>query len=298
MLMVCLTNLAACGDKGDEISNQTSIPKISKIYLLGSSTLENMSSSMKEIGDEENYNVENLAKGGEKIYSTCIRIGALSGTVKFLNTTLVSNSKNYFIADWPIDQNLKSFETSILNIKGNISIDEKGYYFKFSNVKDTNIENMVYYPIKTEINNFEKNSFFIVNLGKNNLYSSDTGINTTNYIIDKNKECISYIQENYSKKIIVLGFFTTTNANADLINKVNELNLFWKSNYDYFYDVKNYIESNQVWLDTNISPNNNDYTSQKDQKLPMSLSQDVLHVNDKLNYSISKNIFKIIKTYK
>ncbi len=92
-----------------------------------------------------------------------------------------------------------------------------------------------------------------------------------------------------------MGFFTTTQPSQGLIDKVNFVNNSLSKTYlNHYFDLKKYIENEEVWKDTNIAPSSNDIKNQKNQYVPLSLSKDMYHVNEKTNVAISNKLINLI----
>lgn len=285
--------LQACGGGSSSEVQPAPNPNIANrdAYVLGSSTMEYMNNALTQAATENHYNLYNYAKGGEYLYSMCLRVGAFPGTIKFKNENLIANSKNYVTADWPFDPSLKTFDVEIDKIKGQIGVDQNGYYFTFNTIANTVIDPSLSYPIQSLFPKIDPKSLFIVNLGKNNLLGSDPILSSPQYVIEKSSECINWIDQNLSHNIIVVGFFTSTHPSEALINKVNLVNTALSKTYSHhFFDLKAYVEGQQIWQDTKITPNNEDLLSQKSQTLPLILSKDGIHVNEQANIAISKKI--------
>lgn len=291
-LIFVFTALQGCGG-GNSSSAVTpsNTQEKREIYVLGSSTMEYMNIALTDAANKKNYNLYNYAKGGEYLYSMCLRIGAFPGTVKFNNAQLIANSKNYFTTDWPYDASLKTFDVEINNIKGQIGVDTKGYYFLYNDSKNITIDINASYPIHSLFPKINKNSIFIVNLGKNNLLGNDPILSTPEYVINKSTECINWIDQNLTHNIVTVGFLTSTTPSSTLISKVNTVNDYLSQKYTtHYFDLKSYFQGDQIWSDTQISPNSNDILSQKNQMIPISLSKDAVHVNEKANIAISQKL--------
>lgn len=291
--------LAIQGCGGGNSSSTGSTPTLPQakqdIYVLGSSSLEYMNNALTKTANLNNYNVINYAKGGEYLYSMCLRVGAFPGTVKFKNNQIVLNTKNYLDADWPTDFYLKPFDVKINNNLGQIGIDQNGYYFIPKQVNDFYVDKNIFYPIQSLFPKVKNNSIFIVNLGKNNLLGNDPTLSTTQYVIEKSNQCISWIDKNLTSNILVVGFFTSTKPSLNLIDKVNIVNNSLSNTYtNHYFNIKSYMEGDQIWKDTTITPSTFDLQSQKNQAVPMSLSKDEVHVNEKTNLALSSKLIQFI----
>lgn len=300
--ILCTTiTLSGCGSESS--STDAGTPPLPhekrEIFVLGSSTMESMNSALTTAAIQKNFNLNNYAKSSEYLYSMCLRIGAFPGTVKFKDSQLLLNTKNYFEADWPMDHALKTFNAKINENEGQIGVDENGYYFTPQLLIEKNIDKNTNYPIYSLFPKIKNDSIFIVNLGKNNLLSGDQVLGNPQYVIDKSNQCIGWIDENLTHNIVVVGFFTTTQPSQSLIEKVNLVNSTLSRTYsNHYFDLKEYIESQEIWKDTSISPTNNDLKNQKNQYLPQSLAKNSLHVNEKTNIAISNKIINLISDNK
>ncbi|MEE9884846.1 hypothetical protein IV507_02930 [Acinetobacter nosocomialis] len=296
--LLCITiTLSGCGNESSSTDVKIPPPLHEKkdVYVLGSSTFEYMNNALTTAASQNNYNLINYAKGGEYLYSMCLRVGAFPGTVKFKDSQLSVNTKNYFDADWPMDHALKTFDVKINENLGKIGVDENGYYFISQQLNEKNIDKNINYPVYSLFPKIKSDSIFIVNLGKNNLLNGEQTLGNPEYVIEKSNQCISWINENLTHNVLVVGFFTTTQPSQDLIEKVNFVNNFLSKTYpNHYFDLKKYIESEEMWKDTGISPRVDDIKYQKNQYVPLILSKDTYHVNEKANVAISNKLINFI----
>lgn len=297
-LSLCVLHGCKSSDSSDSpettAPNETINTSLSNhVYFIGSSTIENLQPVLLDWYEKYGLETTNLGKGGELIDSMCIRVGALPAHAKFLTVQILKNNKNYFEADWTLDYSLKPFQARINDIKGTLGVDSKGYYFIPND--NFSIETNAYTPIYSNFK-FDKNSVIVVNLGKNNLLSESKSYSTPEYVNEKSNQCIEWLNEYVSKRIVIIGHFTSTtppinlNKNVDQIN--NELNNNYQSN---FFDLKNYLQSKEIWQDTNISPTTLDLQSQTSGALPINLSSDNIHLNQESNKAVSYKLYKFIK---
>lgn len=293
-IIITLITLITCTGCKDEHFAHTSEPKentlsTSTLYIVGSSTMELMNDEFIRQSKGYDIKVLNFAQSGEKIYTNCLRIGALPGNVKFHNHVLETNTNNYLTIDWPIDTAMRSFEASINSINGTLGIDNKGYYFRPTSeyqVKDLDVN--LYYPITSKIN-VEEDSIFVLNLGKNDLLSK----NDNDKIFYQLNSCIDFIQKNYSDKIYLINHFSTTDANKDLILNIEMINTYmYHILPSQYLDLNKYIASRNIWIDSKINPNQQDLDSQINFKLPPSLSRDNIHLNNETNIVIVNKIYE------
>ncbi|AMW77758.1 hypothetical protein AMD27_01855 [Acinetobacter sp. TGL-Y2] len=287
-----IVNITGCKDEYKESSFEKDIPIVrsNTIYFLGSSTIEYFTPSLKMWPEKYQLNTINLGKGGELIDTMCIRIGALPAHATFSKNKIKINEKNYFKADWGIDNSLKPFEARIVDIDGIIGVDTEGYYFESQ--QEAYIDINQAYPIKS-LQKLIPDSIFILNLGKNNLLNLSHGQDSYNYVFDKTKQCAEWINKNITSRTIVVGHFTAVNANDDLSSNIQALNkdlkLYYSSN---FFDLNYLLSDRNIWQNLQITPTTSDYEAQVKGDLAVSLSSDSIHLNNKTNQFITDQIYK------
>lgn len=293
-----IVNITGCKDEHKESSLNKDIPivKSSTVYFLGSSTIEYFAPSLNIWPEKYNLTAINLGKGGELIDTMCIRIGALPAHATFSKNKIKINEKNYFKADWGIDNSLKPFEARIVDIDGIIGIDTEGYYFEAQHEAYIDINQA--YPIRS-LQQILPDSIFILNLGKNNLLNLSQGQDSYHYVFDKTKQCAEWINKNITSRTIVMGHFTAVNSNDNLSLNTRALNealkLYYSSN---FFDLNYLLNSKEIWQNLQIVPTVSDYEAQAKGDLAISLSSDPIHLNHKTNQFITDQIYKTIKERK
>lgn len=297
-ILAVIIALITCTGCKDEPSTQTSPSKensLSTLYIVGSSTMELMNDEFIRQSKGYNIRVLNFAHSGEKIYTNCLRIGALPGNVRFNSHILETGTNNYLTSDWPIDLAMHPFEVSINNINGSLGIDDKGYYFKpTSEYQIKHLDLDVYYPIISKIK-VEEDGIFILNLGKNDLLSNNDNENLYSHL----RSCINFIQENYSDKVYLINHFSTTDANKDLISNIEKSNVYMYHILPTQYlDLNKYIASKNIWTDSKIKPSQQDLENQINFKLPPSLSRDNIHLNNQTNTVIVNKIYEDLIKFK
>lgn len=292
---LCLINFSGCKDDQPDssIENPVQAIKSDTVYFLGSSTIEYFENSLAFWPENYNLKTINLGKGGELIDSMCIRIGAFPVHAKFKDQNIYAGKKNYFEADWGLDYSLKPFNAKINNIEGVIAIDNNGYYFESNTEID--VDPTYSYEVKS-LQNFVENSVFIVNLGKNNLLNNTNDTDSHHYVLNKSKECIQWISKNVTNRIIVMGHFSSQDANESLNINVKALNENLLNYYPIeFYNINQYLQSQEIWEDTKIQPTDLDRIAQNVGNLPVSLSNDAIHLNLKTNIAVTNKLYQSIK---
>lgn len=263
------------------------------VYFLGSSTIFNMQNAISTW--KENYQLEtvNHAKGGELIDSMCIRMGALPALAKFQSPQINTETKNYFEQDWPKDPKMKTFTATIEGVEGDVGIDNTGYYFIPN--KSFSLDSNLYHQIHAKTH-FEKNSVFVVNLGKNNLLGDSTTYGQPPYILSRSNECIKWIKEHVTDRVVVMGHFTSKAPSASLIGNVISSNSSLKNAYgSNYFDLKGYVESDEIWKDSGITPTQLDRDAINKSYLAPSLAADSVHLNSNAAATSVEKIYKFIQ---
>lgn len=297
LVSIALIICSGCNEQSSDRSEPIVSPnkdELTTLYVVGSSTMELMYDNLASQSTTHNIKLINFAQSGEKIYTNCLRLGALPGNVKFSNN-LSEIDRNYHVdTDWPIDLAMRPFEVTINNIKGSLNVNNQGYYFKpHPDYQTLNLEVDIFYPISSNFKP-ESNSIFILNLGKNDLLSSNHS-----EINKEFKSCVDFIYKNYSSKIYLINHFSATDANDNLINSIKIFNTYIKSiSPSKLLDLNSYLLSLDIWKDSNITPTKQDLENQKKLKLPPSLSRDSIHLNNETNNIIAHKIYEDLTKFK
>lgn len=294
-VIIALIICTGCKDEQSS-SSQSEENRLSILYIVGSSTMELMNDEF--IHQSKYYNnirVLNFAQSGEKLYTNCLRIGALPGNVKFSNNVLEVDKNNYLTTDWPLDLAMRPFEVNINNIDGSLHVDHQGYYFKpHQNHQIKYLDLEVFYPIVSKFK-IEEDSIFILNLGKNDLLSNNDNSN----LYSQFSSCIDFIEKNYSDKVYLINHFSTTDADKNLISDIEKLNGYmYNALPSQYLDLNKYIASKNIWNDSRITPIQEDLENQLNSKLPPSLSRDNIHLNNQTNTVIVNKIYKDLIKFK
>lgn len=247
--------------------------------IFGSSTLQDMHQFFPKVF--KNTNVGSFLLGGDSgavIESVSARIGSNSPKISFSTSEIVT-IENTVITNWHYDSAMMSWHAVIENgVSGIISCKENSYIFTPDNI-DTNIsvnENELYSVVPSF--SLDQN-IFIINAGKNNLTNSNTSINSADHVFSQTKIISDYLIEN-NKKYIIIGHFVNTGQSSAVADQIKNTNSQLKKKYGLlFFDISEYLCSNQVWADTGIVPTDQDYEYQLKGELAPSLSRNTGHMN-------------------
>lgn len=95
------------------------------------------------------------------------------------------------------------------------------------------------------------------------------------------------------KRVLVYGYYTFGNANANQIRGINYANAYYAKYFgDRFVDVLGYYMSADVWAHTGITPTQDDLAAQAATRMPPSLAMDNTHYSQSANQALVTNVVK------
>ncbi|XGH54004.1 hypothetical protein AAHU84_15795 [Klebsiella pneumoniae] len=97
-----------------------------------------------------------------------------------------------------------------------------------------------------------------------------------------------------AKRCLVIGIFNDSSySNTDYLNRVATLNSMMRNKFgDLYCDTQDYLCSAQVWVDTGITPTEQDLAMQAAGYKATSLSGDTLHLNAAASKAITDHVIK------
>ncbi|MFS3894670.1 hypothetical protein ACLZTU_13545 [Raoultella ornithinolytica] len=98
----------------------------------------------------------------------------------------------------------------------------------------------------------------------------------------------------FAKRCLVIGIFNDSSySDTDYLNRVATLNSMMRAKFgDLYCDTQDYLCSEQVWIDTGITPTAQDLTMQAAGYKATSLSGDTLHLNYAASKAVVENVIK------
>ncbi|HHT0452843.1 hypothetical protein M4769_14405 [Klebsiella pneumoniae subsp. pneumoniae] len=98
----------------------------------------------------------------------------------------------------------------------------------------------------------------------------------------------------FAKRCLVIGIFNDSSySNTDYLNRVATLNSMMRNKFgDLYCDTQDYLCSAQVWVDTGITPTEQDLAMQAAGYKATSLSGDTLHLNAAASKAITDHVIK------
>lgn len=136
-----------------------------------------------------------------------------------------------------------------------------------------------------------QNGITILNPGKNTL-TALKGEWTADRVCELTDKMFDFFS-GAGRQVLVLGHFVDTDKPANSINRapIKQYNDHMRGRFGgRFVDILEYITSPQVWVDTGITPTEDDLAQQLLGNKPPSLSRDTAHFNDVANAAITKLI--------
>lgn len=239
----------------------------------------------------------NQGQGGESSFQIAARFGSVpfslvfpgntipaSGTVNVTCTQLPSNFRNSF---------LKSFDGTVGGVSGTLSWSSGSLLFTRESAGESVLLTGATDFIPTLPESY-RDGVVLLWMYKNDItYGSgnpEVNAETTFNNVVKTFAHVS----SFAKRCLVIGIFNDSSySNTDYLNRVATLNSMMRQKFgDLYCDTQDYLCSSQVWVDTGITPTEQDLTMQAAGYKATSLSGDALHLNYAASKAITDNVIK------
>ena len=265
-------------------------PNMNKVSGWGSSSLEFLSSRLKEFfgGIAPDSTYYNGAKGGETSRAIAGRLGSVpmlltvpGGKIPASGSAPV-NCSNVLPSSF-----IRPFLGDLAGVRGTLSSDNDGFTFTRETAGsevDITGEN----PFIPIVGPTYRDGVALLWMGKNDITTSDTAAQ----ISGRTDLSFDFIFPQVNRTL-VFGHFGNTDwlGGANAVPKMLQVNNLHKNRYAKQYvDTLAYLESEQVWIDTGVTPTPTDLACQQGHCLPPSLTTDGLHFNDALNTAFTEFI--------
>ncbi len=173
-----------------------------------------------------------------------------------------------------------SFSVTLSNgLKGSLDLTNKT--FKATNATEVYEvgDDLLY--VDFGYSSYRASAVHLINIGKNNITPLSV---TADNLVEGTKRMVDYIKERDNDKYIVAGHFVNRGSTAAQKELVLEVNSKLRRMYGAHYlDMQDYLMSSQIWIDTNLTPTEDDLLKQSLGQLPVSLSNDSGHMNTAAN---------------
>lgn len=253
----------------------------------GSSSMEIMANSMNdELKSRFSATYYDHGHSGEYSSHIAARLGAIPLYVALDKVSY--EDPNIMVlksADLPSPMLLKPFEGYLNGRKGELKPSGDRLLFLAA-------EQVPVLPLNASVNFIPdtvafKSSPIIVWAGKNDIIQRLP----TQPIIANTQAMCNWL--NFKNYCLVIGMFSNSSWTKDrpemteMVNVNQAYQNLFGSNY---IDVQRYLMSTQIWVDTGITPTQQDLIQQQNGIKPVSLSIDDFHLNQRANKAIAKRI--------
>ena len=237
-------------------------------------------------------------KAGETADQISSRIGAKPVKLKIVGGVIPESGAVNVETDYPLYNRavLLSFSGTLNGVHGKLSYNaNSSTEFTFTRTNSGNAINITEtHPFIPDATSY-KNAVIMMNVGKNGI---SAGRESADYVYQRNVEIMNFFSP-LTKRVLIIGQFVNGGeTNQSVINAIHDVNSLLKARYGkLFFDIQEYITSDQVWLDAGITPTQSDLDSQENGQKPPSLSTDGGHFNDIGNKTISEKALQIIQSF-
>lgn len=258
-------------------------PNMQRIVLLGSSSAQGLNTSLQSWCNAKNVTLTSLAKGREWSIHNAARLGAIPFLLTFPGNIIPAfgsvtvQASNF---DVPISSKdaLLAYQGTVAGIQGQLSVLADGANLVFTRLETGTAINVdpdvAFLP---DAAHEVRNDVYVFWLGKNDCSGSPPG--SAPAIIKRLDQIYNWMAPLYPRGI-VLGNFINGNwlPGNHLRDTLDAVNRYKSARFTNRYiDIQAWIESPQLWIDTGISPTNEDLLAQSERRLPPSVRQDNGH---------------------
>lgn len=264
-------------------------PLVRSLNFYGDSTNARLGDQAISLAKADNLPVINNAQGGSLASYALMSMNGSPVDITFKTDTIPAKGRNVFIdAELVYGEGVTPFSlhSTIVIIGNNIEASIVG---QSANVKiyprDEQAHSIVAgkrYPVKLK-NNGGTDGICVLATGKNDV----NGANWSNWqaALERVKgyiqKCIALVQPKDAPRYIILPIWADNKPGWSKEEHPyrhqlkDELNKWIRTTYGAnVYDIESYMLSEQIWVDTGITPNEADKQAQKDGIMPLSLSYD------------------------
>lgn len=273
---------------------QQAKPNMQKMVTWGSSSLSGLSKYLEGVATDFGVtDFYNGAKGGEMVEQILARMGAKPASITFTNPVTIG--VNTVTSDLRQNRLMRPYTGKAGGYHGELSIDYNtlAYSFNCDSIDPNFVLDVdtAYEFIPDAVS--YRDAICILNIGKNNFPSSLN--NSAEYVAESTHVAVNFLKPFY-KYVIVMGHFVNTGTSAETAQRIRDCNAMLKEAYgDLYYDLSAYVTSEQIWIDTGVTPNEEDLRLQSIGEKPNSLSADYQHLNSVANIAVTAQLKEKIK---
>ncbi|MGP9032848.1 hypothetical protein ACT17S_07235 [Glutamicibacter mysorens] len=272
--------------KGDRIidSNgdlQIAFPDVNSIPVWGSSTMQLSGPFFEAAFADTGATVHGEGRSAERVEHTAARIGSYpalltvtGGSIPASGSVVVTASNMETMAA------LKPFTGWLNGVHGTLSSTSTEMTFARTTAGSA-VSVAADTPFISELGQAYRNGVPFLNIGKNSLRT----VGSSAKVIEYTDNTIKWFSP-MIKRVLVIGQFVDSDQTPGGLQdvEVTAVNDYQRAKYgDWFFDLRAYLTSSQVWADTGITPTSTDLQQQADGLKPDSLSVDAAHLNSTAN---------------
>lgn len=243
----------------------------------GSSTINSMENQLQALAAEIGCpNFYAGGQGGERIRHTSARMGARKARIKFPSGQIPASG--FVDVEHDLENNsslvaLLAYKGTILGVHGTLAYNASSLTgLRFTRTTSGSVVNApFFYDFEPDFDKRFLDGYCIINIAKNDCSDAVTGAED---LLLRTVEMYQNLRSGFKHCLILNNFnnawSTTNGASRDLINTLNARLADYFG--DYLIDVNSYLLSEQVWIDTGITPTADDLLKQSEGKLAYGLS--------------------------
>jgi len=263
-------------------------PDLRNITGWGSSSMQFIGDFLAAVFSDTGATFHGEGKSAENSQQISARMGSIPALITVPGGSIpASGSVVVTSTSIPTNAALKPFTGTLNGVHGTLSSTTTEITFTRTTVGSATAV-PAGTPFVSEVGNAARNHVTMLWNGKNNMGS--VGAHTL--VIEQTNTSFDYLSP-LVKRCLVIGHFVDSDqtVGSTQYNNVLATNSAYASRYgDLYFDVRSYVSSPQLWVDTGITPTSTDLAQQADGIKPDSVSQDAGHFNTAGNTAIANAI--------
>lgn len=276
----------------DEDAPDSVICDMKRISAWGSSSVAGIADRFSEMASGFGAAYYNGGKGGERSEHIAARLGARPALLSFPDNEIpASGSVTVMSSNMPASPYLQPYAGTVAGVAGTLSSTAAEITFTRS-AEGEAVSVSRDAPFMPDVGPRYRDAVAILWMGKNNFSSTAAGVEAA--VIQQTDQAFGYFTAQ-SRHVLVLGHFN--NSNVALTSQGGKqllaTNAAYATRYGNLYvDVQGYLTSPQVWIDTGITPTQEDLELQATGRKPISLSSDAGHLNSAGYAAVAEHLVK------
>lgn len=264
------------------------VPDVANMTGWGSSTMELLAAFLAAVLADAPVEFHGEGKSAERVEHTAARIGSIPALLTVTGGGIpASGPVTVTASNMETMAALKTYTGTLAGVPGTLSSTASAMTFTRS-AAGSAVTVPANTPFIPTVGTGARNHVTLLNIGKNSLRS--TGSNTK--VIQYTNTTFDWLSP-LVKRCLVIGQFVDSDQSVGGIQEVEvaAVNNAQRARYgDLFFDLRAYLSSPQLWIDTGISPTALDLQQQANGLKPTSVSVDAAHLNNAGNTAVAKQI--------